>query len=157
MRPRFSLLFLLLFSLVILQRDQWHQSSLAEARSISSMNHFHFRSHLPKQSHSSVLMASATVTEEATKRDPFILFRIPTAVGRTIHTLCLVFLQSAAFMIPIGLIVKVGSRPEIPTNFRGNVQHWLSEGVQVGIEWARISALFSGAEVFCEKIRLVSV
>lgn len=155
MSLRLSLFSLLMFSLVILQRDQWHQSGLAEARGIHSISHFHLRPHFPMNRRTSVLTASATTTEKEPKADPFVLFRIPAALGSTIHTLCLVFLQSAVFMIPVGLVVKIGSRPTIPTNFKGNIQHWLSEGTQVGMEWARISALFSGGEVFCEKLRLV--
>ena len=154
MRFSWNLLSLLLFSWVVLQKDWQHHSSLAEARSVP-LNHFHLRPHLPKLSHTPTIMASAVTTKEETKKPPFVLFRIPSAFGSTIHTLCMVFLQSAMFMVPVGLIVKVGSRPQIPTNFQGNVKHWLSEGVKVGFEWARISALFSGGEVFCEKLRLV--
>ena len=33
------------------------------------------------------------------------------------------------------------------------MKYWLKEGCTVGVEWARISALFSGSEEFCLKIR----
>lgn len=151
MKVSLSLLSLLFSLVLLLGPAQWR--GLADARGLQSFNHFHLRPDLSKQPPASVLTAAAAVIEEEVKPPPFVLFRIPSAVGNTIRTLCLVFLQSAAFMIPIGLVVKIGSRPTIPTNFQGNLRHWFGEGVQVGCEWARISALFSGGEVFCEKLR----
>ena len=85
---------------------------------------------------------------------PFhIALRFPSAVGSTVKTLCLTFIQSALFMVPVGLIIKIGSRPEVRTTTMNRVQHWLGEGMKVGVEWSRISALFAAGEEFCEKLR----
>ena len=47
-------------------------------------------------------------TEEIEGDKPHhIVLRFPSAVGSTVKTVCLTFLQSACFMIPVGLLIKV--------------------------------------------------
>ena len=49
-------------------------------------------------------------------------------------------------MIPFTIILNLSHSKE---GFR----EVLRRGVHMGIEWAQISAIFSGAEIFCSKIR----
>lgn len=57
------------------------------------------------------------------------------------------FLQTAAFLIPVGLVMKVGLFRE------GKV--WLTEGSKMGIEWGQVSALYAFGEKFTERVRAV--
>ena len=49
-------------------------------------------------------------------------------------------------MIPFTILLNLSHSKE---GFR----EVLRRGVRMGIEWAQISAIFSGAEIFCSKIR----
>lgn len=71
--------------------------------------------------------------------------RLPAAVSSTLVTSGLAFIQTAAFLIPIGLLMKIGMIKD--------VKGWLLEGSKMGMEWGAFSALFTGGEELCLKLR----
>ena len=89
-----------------------------------------------------------------------LLARLPYAVTSTIKTAVVSFVESLLLMIPIGLLVKLAKSPLLPSGAMApwfsqivmaadrlsRLKVWLSEGAHVGIEWSRISAIYSGGE-----------
>jgi hypothetical protein len=59
------------------------------------------------------------------------------------------------YITPVGLVVKIGVATKAPgaTTRIAGIQYWLKEGAKVGVEWSRISALFSGGEELCFRLR----
>jgi len=57
------------------------------------------------------------------------------------------FVQTAAVMIPVGLIINGKSL------FKGRIKAWLMGGGRLGVDWACISGLFSSGETLVATLR----
>ena len=58
---------------------------------------------------------------------------------------CNAFLSTGIVMIPVGMVLNVGKG--------GGLKGMFQKGYSMGLEWGRISALFSAGDIFCAKFR----
>ena len=72
--------------------------------------------------------------------------RIPLAVADALKASCNAFVSTAVIMIPIGLVLKIAL---LKTGWKT----WITDGSQMGCEWARTSALYVCGESFALKLR----
>lgn len=76
-----------------------------------------------------------------------VVSRLPRAVGESMVESIRTFVSSTCVLVPVGLVMNAN-----------NIRHfkvWMSKGASTGIEWAKISTIFTGTEVFVGRLRNV--